>query len=234
MRCAILRLMSMGEPATGPRAMRDSEAIQATTLRRAWGPTPSPPPPPPQASKTSGQKVAPTLSNKGSRVLESTLPGLHFVEDIGNRWGSRRQVRGAKQRRDGEVPGFSGAAHAPGNPDIGRSTTSSGRRGRSRRIVGVEGRTTRIGLSRREKEARLLKLRRDRRELGDRGADHIPDGVMVQDPIPPTATSKGVISPAVENFSAHATSRGRDPTAACEDDAKAERKHGNRCRTDWQ
>ena len=69
------------------------------------------------------------------------------------------------------------------------------------------GRTTRIRGSRREKEARLLKLRRDRRELGDCGADHIPDGIVAQDPIPSTATSKGVISTAVENFSAQAASR---------------------------
>ena len=44
MRCAILRQMSVGEPATGPRAMRDSEAIQATTLRRAWDHLPRKPP----------------------------------------------------------------------------------------------------------------------------------------------------------------------------------------------
>ena len=30
-------------------------------------------------------KGGPALSNQGSRVLESTLPGLHFVEDIGHR-----------------------------------------------------------------------------------------------------------------------------------------------------
>ena len=136
MRCAILRLMSMGEPATGPRAMRDSEAIQATTLRRAWDHSPLPSPASLQDKRAKG---GPTLSNQGSRVLESALPGLHFVEDIGNRWGRRREVRGAKQRRNGEVPRFSGAAHAPGNPDIGRATTSSRRRGRSRRMVGVEG-----------------------------------------------------------------------------------------------
>ena len=152
-------------------------------------------------------KGGPALSNQGSRVLESTLPGLHFVEDIGHRWGSRREMRGAKQRRDGEVPCFSRAAYTPGNPDIGRATTSSRRRGRSRRRVGVEGRTTRIRGSRREKEARFLEFRRNRRELGDCGADHVPDGIVAQDPIPSTATSKGVISPAVENFSAHAASR---------------------------
>ena len=86
-------------------------------------------PPSPASLHDKRAKCGPTLSNQGSRVLESALPGLHFVEDIGNRWGSRREVRGAKQRRDGEVPGLSGAAHAPGNPDIGRATTSRRRRG---------------------------------------------------------------------------------------------------------
>ena len=53
MRCAILRLESVEEAVARPRAVRDSEAIQATTLRKAWDH------PPPQASKTSRQKVAP-------------------------------------------------------------------------------------------------------------------------------------------------------------------------------
>ena len=134
--CAILRLMSVGEPATGPRAMRDSEGIQAP---KSLGP------PAPARIEDKQAKGGPSLSNQGSRVLESALPGFHLVEDIGNRGRSRREVRGAEQRGNREVPGFSGAAHAPGNPDTGRATTSSRRRGMCRRMVGVEGRTTRIG-----------------------------------------------------------------------------------------
>ena len=165
-----------------------------------------PSPPPPASLQDKRAKGGPPLSNQGSRVLESALPGFHLVEDIGNRGGSRREVRGAKQRRDGEVPGFSGAAHAPARHRQGgdqqQETGNVQKRGRRR----GEDHQDRGG-PRREKEARLLKLRRDRRELGDRGADHISDRVVRQDPIPPTATSKGVISPAVENFSAHAASR---------------------------
>ena len=52
MRCAILRLMSVGDPAVGPRAMRDDAP-------KSLGP-----PLLPQASKTSGQKVAPRSATR--------------------------------------------------------------------------------------------------------------------------------------------------------------------------
>ena len=74
----------------------------------------------------------PAFIHKRSRVLEGALPGFNFVEDVGNRGGSRREVRGAKQRRNREVPGLSEARDAPGNPYIGRAATSGGGRGRSR------------------------------------------------------------------------------------------------------
>ena len=110
------------------------------------------PPLSPASLQDKQAKGGPSLSHKRSRLLEGALPGLHFVEDIGNRGKSRREVRGAKQRRNREVPGFSEAGHTPGNPDIGRAATSNRGRGRSRRGVGVEVRTTRIGGPRGEKD----------------------------------------------------------------------------------
>ena len=124
MRCAILRLMSMGEPVVRPRAMRDSEAIQATTptsLKWAEG--------------------GPALGHKRSRVLEGAFPGFHFVEDIGNRGRGRREVRGAKQRGNPEVPGLSEARY----PNIGRAATSGREWGRNRGGVDIGVGTPRIG-----------------------------------------------------------------------------------------
>ena len=88
--------------------------------------------------------------------------------------------------------------------------------------------TSRIGRPRGEEEARLLKFRRDRRELRDRGADHIADRVVAQNPISTAATEEGVITPTVEYLSTHATC-----TMAYEDDAgeplgKGEKGRGNR------
>ena len=76
----IQRLVSRGKPVDKPRAVRDSEAIQATTPGKAWDH------PLPQASKTSGQKVAPTADVDqvrkallfSLRLLGLAGPGFHL------------------------------------------------------------------------------------------------------------------------------------------------------------
>ena len=114
-------------------------------------------------------------------------------------------MRGAEQRGNREIPGLSEARDAPGNPDVGRAATSGWRRegnGWETEEGSTSGvGTSRIGRPRGEEEARLLKFRRDRRELRDRGADHIADRVVPQNPISTAATGEGVITPTVKYLS---------------------------------
>ena len=227
-----------GGQAAGHAGLRGNPSHDAP---EGLGPSssPIPPPPPPASLQDKRAKGGLPLGNQGSRVLKSALPGFHLVEDIGNRWESRREVRGAKQRRDEEVPGLSEARDAFRNPNIGRAATSGREWGRNRGGVDIGVVTPRIGRPRGEEKARLLKLRRDRRELSDRGADHIADRVVAQDPISPTATSKGRDLPSGRELLRTCRKPCRDPTTVCEDDAgeprgKVEKKYGNRCTTGWQ
>ena len=209
-----------GSWAAGHAGLRGNPSFDAP---ESLGP---PLPLPPQASKTSGQKVFPRSATREAVSCTGALPGLHFVEDIGNRGKSRREVRGAKQRRNREVPGFSEARHARGNPDIGRAATGSRGRRRSRRGVGVEVRTTRIGGPRGEEEATLLKLRRDRRELSDRGADR-----HVAKPDPPHSNRQGRDLPSGRELPRTCCKPCRDPITVCEDGAGEPRgKVGKKCR----
>ena len=131
-----------------PRAVRDSEAIQATTARASF----------------------------------------NLVKNISNRRRSRREVGGAEQKRDGEVPSLSKTGHTSGDPDLGRTTTSS--RG-----------------PRREKEARLLNVRRDRSELRHSGAHHVTIGVVTQNLVAAAAAGEGMVSPTVQYLTTNGASR---------------------------
>ena len=161
-----------GDLAVGPRAMRDSEAIQATTLRRLGQPTPA-------SLQDQRAKGGPSLSHKRSRVLEGALPGLYFVEDIGNRGRSRREVRGAKQ--------------------------SSGGRGRSRRGVGVE--VTPPGSGGLGGRRRLGFSSSGETVVNSATAEQTTSRIALWRKTDPHHSNKGVIPPAVENFPAHAASR---------------------------
>ena len=107
MRCAILRLVSVGDPAVGPRAVRDSEAIQATTLRRAWDH--------PLSLTASLQdkraKGGPSLSHKRSRVMDSTKTSA---------------TEGEAEERSNDETEKSQASAKPDTPLV--TQTSAGRR----------------------------------------------------------------------------------------------------------
>ena len=150
-----------------PRAVRDSEAIQATTARASF----------------------------------------NLVKNISNRRRSRREVGGAEQGRDGEVPSLSKTGHTSGDPDLGRTTTSS--RG-----------------PRREKEARLLNVRRDRSELRHSGAHHVTNGVVTQNLVAAAAAGEGMVSPTVQHLTTHGVSRVMIPKRHAETALQSSTKEG--------
>ena len=162
-----------------PRAVRDSEAIQATTARASF----------------------------------------NLVKNISNRRRSRREVGGAEQKRDGEVPSLSKTGHTSGDPDLGRTTTSS--RG-----------------PRREKEARLLNVRRDRSELRHSGAHHVTIGVVTKNLVAAAAAGEGMVSPTVQYLTTNGASRvmipKRHAEAALQSSTKEEKGHGYQQTKDWR
>ena len=97
MRCAIRRLVSRGKSLDRPPAVRDSEAIQATTPLEAWDH------PLPQASKTSGQKVEPRAATMDAVSWKARLRVSTSCKNISHRRGGRGEVGGAEQRRDREI-----------------------------------------------------------------------------------------------------------------------------------
>ena len=110
------------------------------------------------------------------------------------------EERGAKEGREREVPGLGKARGSPGNPDV-RGAAAAAREGMvCGGKVRVRAGTTGVRGPGREQEARLLKLGRDGGELGDSGADDVADGIVTEDPV--TSTTQGVVTPAIENFTA--------------------------------
>ena len=113
--------------------MRDSEAIHVTTPRKAWDH------PPPQASKTSGQKVAPRSATNDAVSWKARFR-------VSTSWKTSATEGEAEDR---EIPCFSEAGDASGDPDIGRAATSGRRDKGGDVVVGTSG----IGWSRGEEEA---------------------------------------------------------------------------------
>ena len=129
-------------------------------------------------------------------------------------------------------------SQASAKPDIPLGThTSAGRRPAA---VGEEPRPRQkprsgplgSGGPRREKEARLLNLRRDRSELRHSGAHHITDGVVTQNLV-------AAATAAVQHLTTHAWStQSRDPKDACGGGVarqyeRGERGHGCQQRRVW-
>ena len=124
------------------------------------------------------------------------------MEDTSHRGGGGGEERGAKEGRDGEVPGLGKAGGSPGNPDVRGAAAAA----RGEWCAGAKSGSELVppgsGGPGREQEARLLKLGGDGGELGDSGADDVADGIVTEDPVTSTPTTQGVVTPAIENFTA--------------------------------
>ena len=217
--------MSRGKSAARPRAVRDSEAIQATTARKAWD---QPLPPPslslsPASLQDKRDKGGPTFGNRGCAALAGTLARLNLVKNICNRRRSRRKVGGPEQRRDREVPSLNKTRQS----SAGRRPSSS-RRQEARRETKGRFWTTRIRGPRREKEARLLDLRRDRSELRHSGAHHVTNGVVTQNLVAAVTAGEGMVSPMVQYLTTHGASRVMIPKEHAEAALQGSTKEGRR------
>ena len=117
MRCAILRLTSLGVLPAEPHMARDSVETHATVPREAEDH------PPPQASKTSGRKEAPRAATCAA-VLEGVLARLDFVKHIGYGGVGSGEEGGAEDGGNREIPGLGEARHATEDPYVSRAATS--------------------------------------------------------------------------------------------------------------
>ena len=152
---------------------------------------------PPQASKTSGQKVAPRSATReavswNARLRCSTSWKTSATEgEVEERWEDRSSDETEKSQ-------------ASAKPETPRETHtwSGGKKGG----IGVRGGASRVRRSWREEKAWLLDLRRDRRMLCHGGANHVPDGIVAEHPVTTTTAGDGMVAPSIQNFAAHATS----------------------------
>ena len=114
MRCAILRLMSLGLLSAEPHMARDSVETHAMVSHKAEDH------PPPQASKTSGRKEAPRAA---------TCAAVFWKEFLRDSTYTSATVGWAAERREGRRMEETEKSQASGRPEISRGThTSAGRR----------------------------------------------------------------------------------------------------------
>ena len=146
-------------------------------------------------------------------------PGRHTC-DLQPR-GKHQQPSERPQRWEVRSREETEKSQASAKPDIPLGTqTSAGRR------PAAVGGGKPGGRPRREKEARLLNLRRDRSELRHSGAHHVTNGVVTQNLV--AAAGEGMVSPAVKYLTAHGASRVMIPKRHAEAALQSSTKEGGR------